>query len=292
MKPLRRSASMSNPRLLAAVAGTALLATAVIAGSGAVADDAADLLPDLGQEAPRDVVISAKSERVRVRGKLVRRKVVRLGFTSQVDNIGSGPFIVDGTRRSTRQKTMRTTQWIMRTDGSRRKVAVKSPWYYERNKDHEHWHFSNFDVFSLFDRSGVKVAKSGKQGFCLGDRGKGVTTLPNAVAQPVFTGHCLLKKPRALKVSGGISVGWGDDYQAYLEGQSIVVTGLDPGVYCLHHRATSAFVEPTRDNNTAVALVQIDPRAVPPTVNVVSSLSVADGVAAPSCAQAYQLAGL
>lgn len=279
-------------RVFGALGACAALAVVGVAGHSAVAADPSDLMPDLAQESPRDIVISEGTKTVRVNGRRVKRRVVRLAFTSQVDNIGSGPFIVYGKRSSRRQSTLKAYQTIKNVNGTQRTVTGVGKWYYERNRDHEHWHYKAFDVFKLRDRIGTQVAKSSKQGFCLGDRGKGITTLPNAVPQPVYVGHCGLKKPKALRINGGISVGWGDDYQAYLEGQSIDVTKLHAGIYCLDHRATSAFEEVDYQNNTAVALVRIDPAASPPTVETVGTLSIADGVAAPTCASAYSLAGL
>ncbi len=62
-----------------------------------------------------------------------------------------------------------------------------------------------------------------------------------------------LHKPAMLQVRQGISVGWGDDYGAFLEGQSIDVTGLPSGTYRLTHtvNASGRLRERTRANNSA-----------------------------------------
>jgi len=57
----------------------------------------------------------------------------------------------------------------------------------------------------------------------------------------------------------GISVGYGDDYHAYLEGQSIAVTGLPAGRYELVHRVNgNGRLRETRySNNAASVLVRL-----------------------------------
>lgn len=288
----RLATNLRNPRLLAALGVSAIIVTAAAVGTSATAGGGVDLVPDLAQAAPRDIVIAKRKERVRVRGKLKKGNVVRVAFTSEVYNVGNGPFIVNGARKSTKVTNMTASQVINSTDGSSRTVSNTGVWYYATNSDHEHWHYKKFDVFTLKNHSGKLVANSSKQGFCLGDRGKGLQSLPNAVAQPVYVEHCGLKKRRLLSINGGISVGWGDDYNAFLEGQSINVTKVPAGTYCLEHRATSEFEELTRDNNVAVALLAIDPKASPPTMTVVGTLSAEDGTVAPSCALAYSNAGV
>jgi hypothetical protein len=57
----------------------------------------------------------------------------------------------------------------------------------------------------------------------------------------------------------GISVGYGDDYRAYLEGQSIDVTGVPGGRYELVHRANPArrLAETDLSNNASSVLLRI-----------------------------------
>ena len=62
---------------------------------------------------------------------------------------------------------------------------------------------------------------------------------PKNKPRAVITGNCLLHEPEARSVAMDVSVGYGDDYRAYLEGQSIDVTGLRAGHYQLVHGSTA-----------------------------------------------------
>ena len=61
------------------------------------------------------------------------------------------------------------------------------------------------------------------------------------------------REPGRLKITVGISVGYGDDYLPYLEGQSLDITDVRPGRYDLVHRvnADRDLAETRYDNNTA-----------------------------------------
>ena len=73
----------------------------------------------------------------------------------------------------------------------------------------------------------------------------------------MITGNCLLHEPEARSVALGVSVGYGDDYRAYLEGQSIDVTGLRASRYQLVHRVNGngRLRESRFSNNVASVLV-------------------------------------
>ena len=68
----------------------------------------------------------------------------------------------------------------------------------------------------------------------------------------------------------GISVGYGDDYAAYLEGQSLRLTGLPAGRYALVHRVNENGLlrESRASNNAASVLVALSWRAGRPSVTV------------------------
>ncbi len=77
-----------------------------------------------------------------------------------------------------------------------------------------------------------------KTGFCLGDRYDSGRS-PQQALGTVLETNCRLYEPGAMSVGMGISVGYGDDYHAYLEGQSFDVTGLARGEYELVHRVNA-----------------------------------------------------
>ena len=212
----------------------AAISLALLAAPGAAGAPATELLPDLDLREPRSLKV------VRLPGKAPR---FRLGFESRVENVGSGPLVVLGRRANRRTATMQARQFLRRSDGSTvaagrigvmRYVATRNA--VSGHPDHEHWHLLRFIRYELRPASGRTLARDRKTGFCLGDRYDIERELPAKPPVSVYIGRCGLKSPRLLTVRQGISVGYGDDYAALLEGQSFDVSGLAPGRYVLVHR--------------------------------------------------------
>src|SRR4051794_28878658 len=179
---------------------------------------ATDRLPDLDQEPPSEL-------EVRVRASAGGLPTHRLGFRSAVRNIGAGPLIVDASRPNPSTPTMTVNQLIERTGGPQRVVPGVGRMEYAESPDHSHWHYLQFERYEL-QRYELRPAGGGgpivtdrKSGFCLGDRYR-VTTLELAAApvEPVYRGRCGLRRYDLLHMREGISVGYGDDYAAFLEG--------------------------------------------------------------------------
>ena len=70
-----------------------------------------------------------------------------------------------------------------------------------------------------------------KTGFCLGDRYDvaHAPRSPPSRREPVYRSRCGLEQPGLLGIREGISVGYGDDYSANLEGQYLPLNGLRRG---------------------------------------------------------------
>jgi len=220
-----------------------LLVVAILGCAGAAPVHAAtvDLLPDLVQEPPSEIALTHVAGRD------------RLGFRSAVHNAGRGPLIVLGRRVAGHTRDMQAFQIIRRSDGTgRRLLEPIGLLRYVRSVDHSHWHYRPFERYTLRRLDATRVARDGKSGFCLGDRYR-VRTVAGAVAVPVHVGLCGLHRPGLRQVRQGISVGWGDDYGAFLEGQSIDVTGVPSGTYRLVHtvNASGRVRELTHSNNSA-----------------------------------------
>jgi hypothetical protein len=207
-----------------------------------------EIWPDLVQLTPSDLGVRGRDGRF------------QLGFESAVENHGPGRLIVRGTR-SARQPEMTADQLIDRTDGSRARVRNIGRIRYTYSGGHDHWHYLLFDRYELRRASDHRLVRPDrKTGFCLGDRYDPGRTLPGKPGRPVLTGACLKNQPRALNVLQGISVGYGDDYPPYLEGQSIDITGLPAGDYELVHRVNGdrRVRESTYSNNASSLHVRID----------------------------------
>lgn len=209
-------------------------------------------LPDLDQLAPYDVSVQEENGRS------------LLIFASAVANVGDGPLIVEG-RRSTVGTRMTVRQLVRTANGGTRGARIRSQLRYTFSPDHAHWHLLRFDRYELRRTSdGSIVAPDKKTGFCLGDRKRVLPAPRGTPRNPVYTSRCGLGQPARLSIREGISVGYYDDYNPLLEGQSFDVTDLEPGRYVLVHRvnADGDLRERSLDNNAASVLLELSPGSV------------------------------
>jgi hypothetical protein len=125
---------------------------------------------------------------------------------------------------------------------------------------HNHWHFEDFAYYALRDESGRVVSRSTKVSFCIADGSKVFPRIPGAfpyVWYPVPSGTCTATSTE------GLSVGWADTYTAATQGQSIDISDVPAGTYCLVSRADRHNVlRETRNNNNAhLTPIALDPSA-------------------------------
>ena len=224
-------------RLVPAIAAVAAMVPAAIAASNSQ-PQGAPLLPDLEQEAPSGLIIT-------------------------------------GHRPSHAQKTMTADQTIVRSSGPRSVVRGAGRLRYVRSPDHQHWHLLHFERYEL-RRPGAQrpAVRDRKTGFCLGDRYTVPTppVLPARASEKVYATNCGLERPGLLGVLEGISVGWGDDYAANLEGQYLPLDGLRRGRYLLVHRVNAGhrLLESSYANNTASALLRLRWRRGVPRITILA----------------------
>jgi hypothetical protein len=269
---------MPSFRLVAPLGLAATLAAALVVGVGATVHSTAsdkavavERLPDLDQETPSQLEI-----REQVSGG---RQSYLLGFRSAVRNIGDGPLIVNGSRASTATPYMRVDQIVDRAGKPQKVIPGVGRMQYAISPDHRHWHYLDFEHYQLqrseLRRTGSSdvLVQDQKTGFCLGDRYR-VTTraVPAASPQPVYSGRCGLSDPDLLQVRAGISVGYGDAYSAYLEGQDLPLDGLSDGRYVLVHRvnADRRLQEVSYANNAASVLLDLRWRSGKPYLRVLA----------------------
>jgi hypothetical protein len=274
----QKGIDMPSFRAVAPLGFVATVVLALIVGAGAakhtptaVTAVAAELLPDLDQETPSQLEI-----REHVSGG---QRSYLLGFRSAVRNIGDGPLIVEGHRPDTSTPSMTVDQVIERT-GQPQVVVPAVGWMrYAISPDHQHWHYLEFEHYQLqsseLRRAGSSDAlvEDHKTGFCLGDRyGVPAPAPPAAPLKPVYTGRCGLSNPELLHVRAGISVGYGDAYSAYLEGQDLPLDGLADGRYVLVHRVNvdGRLHEISYENDAASVLLDLRWRAGKPYIRVLA----------------------
>jgi hypothetical protein len=252
-------------RLLPALAGIAVMVPAALAvdGSGEPGDP---LLPDLQQEVPTQLVLT--------KARKSGHATWLLGFRSAVSNVGAGPLIIDGRRPSPGQRIMWADQVIVHAGAPRSVIHHVGRLRYVRSPDHQHWHLLGFDRYELRRvGDGKAVVHDRKSGFCLGDRYP-VTNrvLAGRPAKPVYTSRCGLDRPGLLGIREGISVGYGDDYGANLEGQYLVLDRLRRGRYVLVHRvnADRRVAETSYANNASSMRLRLRRRNGMPQVTILA----------------------
>jgi hypothetical protein len=229
---------------------TAALGTIVVAAAALAAPaDPAPLLPDLVQERPKDLgVVEAGGE-------------FRLGFWSGVSNTGAAPLVIEGARASRSTPHMTATQVVPNEALGPMRRADVGTLEYVRLRGHRHWHLQDFERYELRRADGKAARPSRKTGFCLGDRYDAARSrrLAGEPLRPPYGGLCGIDRPDLLRISVGISVGFGDDYDPQLEGQYVDVTGLPAGRYVLVHRVNPErrLLETRYDNNTSCLSVTL-----------------------------------
>jgi serine protease len=247
-------------RALVVALGMVAAASLFIAGaqgvrpeSLAAASPAVEMLPDLDQETPTQLAIEVAGSG--------SGRVYRLGFRSAVRNIGAGPLIIDGHRADAVTASMTADQVIERGEAPQEIVPSVGQLQYVVAPSHRHWHLLKFDRYELRRAGSARaLLRDRKSGFCLGDR-YGVTTrlVPNAAPEKVYRSRCGLTETELLQLREGISVGYGDDYPAFLEGQDLPLSGLRAGRYVLVHRVNGGrrLRELSYANNAASVLLDL-----------------------------------
>jgi hypothetical protein len=246
--------------LFALVVLTAIVAVAAQSSRGS---GAAGRLPDLDQETPSALEVRTAWSS--------GRRTYRLGFRSAVRNVGSGPLIVRGRRWGA---AMRGDQVVELVDGTERTIANVGSIEYVSSSDHRHWHYLGFDRYELRPAgSGSAAVRDRKSGFCLGDRYRARgARLAAAPPEKVYRGRCGLGDRGRAKIEEGISVGYGDAYQAFLEYQDLPLDGLPAGRYVLVHRvnADGRLRELSYGNNAASVLLDLRWRGTQPLLRVLA----------------------
>ena len=207
-----------------------------VAGADRLARSTAgvELLPDLDVRAPDGLVVET------VLGEAGPR--FRLGFVSASENVGEGALVVRGQRPDETGPEMTADQIVALEGGG---IAVRpgvGSLVYVEEDTHEHWHLLEFMSYELRRvRDFSLVVRDHKSGFCLGDRydADSARLLPGEPAGRVYNTNCGPKERSLLTIEEGISVGWGDVYEAWRDQQYLDVTGLAAGRYVLVHRVNA-----------------------------------------------------
>ena len=171
-------------------------------------------------------------------------RFIRLANT--IWNSGQGPLELIGEFNADTNQTRVHQQIYTSTDSQRRILVGEFVWH----PTHDHWHMGQFTLYELWalnpDLSlGSIVASSDKLSYCAMD------------TDVVDWDHLRFIPRRGYAGCGrqvqGLSVGWGDTYSSWLDGQALDVTGLPNGFYALTSKVNpnAAILEEDYANNTA-----------------------------------------
>lgn len=211
---------------------------------------------DVGQQPLLPNMRSLKASDVRI---VKRNGVRRLRFSSTLVDVGAGPLEVlprPGNRcpkgkRDVAQAVYQDTNGDHRYERATERTRVfRQSGCMEFHPAHNHWHIDASARYWL-TRPGVTtvLVRHSKVSFCLRDSRR----LPDRKRAAVY-GFCSRDRRQ------GITPGWGDVYESFLEGQSLrLPRHLPRGLYCLHQRADplDVFRESNETDNDSVRPLRI-----------------------------------
>ena len=186
---------------------------AVLLASGRESYAVSDLLPNL-------IPLKASELRTEVEpatGHLLLR------FTTTSWNSGNGPLEIVA-KEVIGNETQKVDQRIYRSDGTYYDEPAGDMAYHP---SHAHFHFDDYAIYTLqpLNAPGESARTGVKTTFCIIDTNRIDGRLPGAPKRAAYT--------TCSNTIQGMSVGWGDQYRYYLEGQSIDITDLLDGDYRL-----------------------------------------------------------
>jgi hypothetical protein len=214
------------------------------------------LLPDLGM-AP----LENFSLQRRPRGGMWLR------FDAIIVNVGDGPFQARGHTRQTNGELLVDQQLLtVGEDGSPSWSSAATAYrMYWSGDGHNHWHVRDLEGYTLRNTnpSEAPVMRTGaKHGFCFFDNYEYDLALTDAPTRAVYT-RCGFTGADS-EVTMGLSIGWGDRYNASLPDQYIDISGLPAGEYTITATADvqQLFTELDETNNSTTATIRINKKGV------------------------------
>lgn len=200
------------------------------------------LLPDLRTLPPSDLNIKRFTNGKR-----------ELRLSNTIWNSGAGPLELEGRHDSVTLKT-RVFQHVLTDEPGvyEDRIVGEFVWH----KTHDHWHYEQFSIYELWllgpdGRPAVLVSSSDKISYCVID-----TDIVNRSARGFPSYRQYRGCDQRLQ---GLSVGWGDTYKSFLDGQSIILSGVSDGFYAVRSivNPNRSLMESNYNNNTGVTMIEI-----------------------------------
>jgi len=199
------------------------------------------LLPDLRTLPPSDLEIVTLPDSTH-----------ELRLSNTIWNSGPGPLELKGTHDPATQKTRVAPYNYTGSDLQYNHMVGEFVWHIQ----HDHWHFMEFTIYELWTLSPTGeldrvVSTSGKLSYCVVD-----TDMINREIEDFSPYKRYVECGATLQ---GLSIGWGDTYKSYLDGQSIPLAGVADGIYALKSvvNPDALLLESDYLNNTALIYLLI-----------------------------------
>jgi hypothetical protein len=185
----------------------------------------------------------------------------QLRFAATIVNMGLGDFLLR-LRRSTPFADWQVFQRVEEAAGGQTEHPTEASAVYGGD-GHDHWHIRGVESHRLIDvETGELVGELVKQGFCFFDTDPIIPDLVGTPEDAIFhAASC--GKPWDIRLSMGLSVGWGDRYAWSFLDQRIYIDDLPDGRYRIIQTADrdGLFEESDEDNNETwidIELVRVD----------------------------------
>ncbi len=169
-----------------------------------------------------------------------------LRFSTTSWNSGDGPLEIIG--RTPAGGKQQVDQHVYNNNDTHTYYPAGS---FEWHTGHGHMHFEDYAIYTLaaVNAPGASLRTSEKTTFCIIDTTR-MKRVKNAPRRPVYT--------TCDATVQGMSVGWGDTYGYWLDGQDVDVTGL-AGDYTLTIEVDpkDRIIETNNDDNTSTVLLRL-----------------------------------
>lgn len=190
-----------------------------------------------------------------------------LRFDAIIVNVGVGPFQARGHSRQPNGELLVDQEILtLAEDGSASWTSTPTAYpMYWSGDGHNHWHVRDLEEYVLENTnpSDAPVMRTGeKHGFCFFDNYEYDLALADAPSSRQYT-RCGYSAADT-EVTMGLSIGWGDLYDASLPDQYIDITGLPAGEYAITATADAQrlFAESNEENNSTTAIIRITKKGV------------------------------
>ena len=208
-----------------------LFSMPIILDATAAKNDKPAGLPDLQTVVPQHLqIVNAHQEEI-------------LRFTNGIANLGPGHWHMDPIFPADPNDPVLAVQKVF--DADRNIVQEKIVSEFQFHENHNHWHIGDVALFEVRAGAvdGPLAGNSVKQTFCIIDS---YALEGNSPTRDREFWDCEVS-------TQGVQVGWVDQYHQSTDGQAIIITGAEPGLYYLVSTSNpdGVFLETDTTNNTA-----------------------------------------